>query len=321
MTPQARVALVATIGVGVVILGFILAQAFMDKPKAPVNGDEIRRAVQEYCDAHRPYPETVTFSQLIEQGYLGANALQRFGAKEVTVHLRPQDANPQSYLMDALMLDGTHVGLMSDGSVQQLSGNLRNAILQAESGHPLFDGNTFKGWIGDTNHTWRIEEGALVGGSLSTNVPRNEFLCTERNYTNFLLRLKFKLNGKSGFINGGVQFRSQRAASPPNEMVGYQADIGEPSYWGSLYDESRRNKTLVPAPMDQLQKVLNRDDWNLYEIRCEGRRIRLAINGVQTVDYTEADDSIPQFGLIGLQIHGGAVAEAAYKDITIQELP
>jgi len=186
---------------------------------------------------------------------------------------------------------------------------------------PIFDGKSFRGWNGDTNVTWRIEDGALTGGSLAKNVPRNEFLCTERSYTNFVLRLKFKLTGKSGFINGGVQFRSQRAVNPANEMIGYQADIGDPQYWGSLYDESRRNKTLATADMTQVNKVLKRDDWNEYEIRCEGRRIRLRVNGLQTVDYTEPDESIPQHGLIGLQIHGGAIAEAAYKEIRIEELP
>jgi hypothetical protein len=185
----------------------------------------------------------------------------------------------------------------------------------------LADGKTFTGWTGDTNSTWRVESGAFVGGSLSKTVPRNEFLCTQRLYTNFVLRLKFKLTGKSGFINGGVQFRSQRATNPSNEMIGYQADIGDPQYWGSLYDESRRNKTLAPANMTELNSVLKRDDWNEYQIRCEAKRIRLWINGLQTVDYTEPDDSIQQFGLIGLQIHGGAVAEASYKDITIEQLP
>jgi 3-keto-disaccharide hydrolase len=185
----------------------------------------------------------------------------------------------------------------------------------------LFDGKTFRGWTGDTNSTWRIENGALVGGSLSKNVPRNEFLCTQKAYTNFVLRLKFKLTGKSGFINGGVQFRSQRATNPANEMIGYQADIGDPQYWGSLYDESRRNQTLAPANMAEVNKVLKRDDWNQYQIRCEGNRIRLWVNGLQTVDYTEPDPKILQYGLIGLQIHGGAVAEASYKDIAIEELP
>ena len=185
----------------------------------------------------------------------------------------------------------------------------------------LFDGKTFSGWTGDTNDTWRIVSGAFVGGSLSKTVPRNEFLCTEKLYTNFVLLLKFRLSGKSGFINGGVQFRSQRAINPPNEMSGYQADIGDPQYWGSLYDESRRNKTLASANLAELNKVLKREDWNEYQIRCEGKRIRLWVNGLQTVDYTERDDTISQFGLIGLQIHGGAVAEASYKDIIIKQLP
>jgi hypothetical protein len=193
--------------------------------------------------------------------------------------------------------------------------------LRAGERVPLFDGKTLAGWNGDTNKSWRVRDGAIVGGSLEANVPRNEFLCTERNFTNFVLRLKFKLTGKSGFINAGVQLRSQRTVNPPNEMCGYQADLGEPEWYGGLYDESRRNKMLAKADMTELNKVLRRQDWNDYEMRCQGPRLRFSINGLQTIDYTEPDPAIPQFGLIGLQIHGGAVAEVSYKDITIEELP
>ena len=195
------------------------------------------------------------------------------------------------------------------------------ASLSGSGFHPLFDSQTFDGWEGDTNQTWRVDQGELVGGSLTARVPRNEFLCTTRPFTNFVLRLKFKLTGKSGFINGGVQFRSRRVANPPNEMAGYQADIGDPDYWGSIYDEGMRNKTLVKANMDALNQVLRRNDWNEYLIRAEGRRVRLWINGLQTVDYAEPDEQRAQWGVIGLQIHGGAVAEARYKDLALQELP
>lgn len=202
-------------------------------------------------------------------------------------------------------------------------GSMLLVITTASAGEKvsLFDGRSFAGWQGDTNKTWRIEDGAIVGGSLTANVPRNEFLCTTRPYTNFVLRLKFKLTGKSGFINAGVQFRSQRLKQPEHEMRGYQADIGDPEWWGCLYDESRRNKVLAKSNMEEVNKVLRRDDWNDYEIRCDGRRLRLAVNGVQTVDYTEPDELIEQWGLIGPQIHGGAVAQVAYKDITVEELP
>ena len=73
----------------------------------------------------------------------------------------------------------------------------------------IFDGKTFDGWEGDTAKTWKIVDGAFVGGSLAEKVPHNEFLATKKNYKNFDLRVKFKLVGTEGFVNGGVQFRSE----------------------------------------------------------------------------------------------------------------
>jgi hypothetical protein len=186
----------------------------------------------------------------------------------------------------------------------------------------LFDGKTFAGWEGDTNKTWRVQNGAFVGGSLTEKVPRNEFLRSQRPYTNFILRVRFKLVGTAagGFINGGVQVRSEPAKNPPNEMVGYQCDMGD-GWWGALYDESRRNKVLIKPDPTAAEKAVKKEEWNEYVIRCEGKRIKTAINQVDMIDYTEPDDSIPQFGLIGLQVHGGGPAEASYKEITIEELP
>ncbi len=184
---------------------------------------------------------------------------------------------------------------------------------------PLFDGRTFRGWEGDTTRLWRIQDGALVGGSLTETVKNNDFLCTIRAYKNFELTLDWKLVG-TGFVNAGVQFRSQRLTNPAYEMTGYQADLGK-GYWGCLYDESRRNTVLARPDSAQVQRILRKDDWNRYKIRCEGPRIQLWLNDLQTVDYTEADAKIPQAGVIGLQIHGGGKAEASYKNITIEELP
>jgi hypothetical protein len=184
----------------------------------------------------------------------------------------------------------------------------------------LSDGKSFKGWVGDTKQTWRIEDGAFVGGSLKEKVPRNEFLRTDQQFTNFILRVKFKLTGTNGFINGGVQIRSQPAKNPTNEMVGYQCDLGE-GWWGALYDESRRNKVLIKPDPAVVEKALKRGEWNEYLIRARGKRIQTSINGVLMIDYTETDETLPQYGLIGLQVHGGGATEASYKDIHIQVLP
>ena len=188
----------------------------------------------------------------------------------------------------------------------------------AEKPVSLFDGKSFRGWEGDTNKSFRIQDGAIVAGTLEAKIPRNEFLCTTRNYTNFVLRLKFKLVGKGA--NAGVQFRTKRIPNH-HEVSGYQADMGDPSWWGCLYDESRRNKILAQSDKDAVNKVLKREDWNDYEIRAEGKRIRLAINGLQTIEYTEADPKIEDYGVIAVQIHSGPPSEAWYKDISIVELP
>lgn len=180
----------------------------------------------------------------------------------------------------------------------------------------LFDGKTFDGWEGDTKKMFRIEDGAIVGGTLKEAIPHNAFLTTKQSYKDFVLKLKFKLVGEDP--NAGVQIRSERIPNH-HEMIGYQADMGQ-RYWGCLYDESRRRKILAQPKPELIEKIVDRKGWNTYEIRCQGKRVQLKLNGQLTVDYTEPDDSIKQEGLIGLQIHSGKPSEAWYKDISIEVL-
>jgi hypothetical protein len=177
----------------------------------------------------------------------------------------------------------------------------------------LFNGKTLDGWEGDLK-IFRVEQGAIVAGTLDNKIARNEFLCTTRTFGDFELRLKFKLLGGDA-ANAGVQFRTKRI--PDNhEVSGYQADMGV-GWWGALYDESRRNKVLVGPDQAKMKDVVKIGDWNDYVIRAEGKHIQLRLNGVQTVDYTEAEPQIDSSGVICLQIHGGPPSQAQYKDITI----
>jgi len=155
-----------------------------------------------------------------------------------------------------------------------------------------------------------------VGGSLTANVPRNEFLCTTRPYTNFVLRLKFKLTGKSGFINAGVQIRSQRLKQPEHEMRGYQADMAENNYWGSIYDERGRGM-LAEGWKGKAETVVKAKDWNEYEILCDGDHIQLKLNGLVTADI---HDSAKLEGIIALQIHAGPPMEAYFRNVRIKIL-
>jgi hypothetical protein len=185
----------------------------------------------------------------------------------------------------------------------------------------LFDGKTLTGWEGDAKW-WRVQDGAITGGSMTEKVPRNFFLATTKSYQNFDLRLKLKLTGvpNTGMINSGVQIRSLRV--PNNtEMSGYQVDAGD-GWWGKLYDESRRNKVIAAtADPAAVNTAVKPGDWNEYRVRAEGPRIRSWINGVPALDYTEIEANIAQDGHIAIQIHSGGMALVQVKDVRIEELP
>ncbi len=201
----------------------------------------------------------------------------------------------------------------------------------------LFDGETFTNWEG-TSDLFRIEDGAIVAGRLDEPIPTNAFLCSTDEFSDFELRLLVRLDGPGD--NAGIQFRSRRLASH-HEVSGYQADAGTVSaswfntvigstseaaagerspVWGSLYDETRRNRYLAWGMPEDVAPVVNVGDWNQLVVRAEGPRIRIWINDLQTVDYIERDH-VPRTGNFCLQIHSGAPAEAWHKDIQVTELP
>ncbi len=188
-----------------------------------------------------------------------------------------------------------------------------------EQARPLFDGKSLAGWEGDLRW-FRVEDGAIVAGSLDQPIPHNEFLCTAEEFSDFELRLQAKLIGEGN--NAGIQFRSRRIADS-HEVSGYQADMGgsgDRSIWGALYDESRRREMLAEADPQRLEKLVRQGEWNDYRIRCQGDRIQIFLNGERTVDFTEPDKDIARRGIIGLQIHSGAPAEAWYRNLRIQPL-
>lgn len=176
-----------------------------------------------------------------------------------------------------------------------------------------------EGWEGNSGY-FRMKDGVIIAGHLDREIPNNEFLCTEKTYRNFEIKLKAKLTGEGK--NAGIQFRSSRIPDH-YEVIGYQCDMGESaerSIWGSLYDESRRRDFLAHPPEEKVEEAFRKDDWNELTIRAEGPHIQIWLNGIQTVDYTELQENISPEGIICLQIHSGPPAEAWYKDIEIREL-
>ena len=189
----------------------------------------------------------------------------------------------------------------------------------------LFDGQTLNGWQrhGGTSE-YAVVDGAIVG--TFKDASRNSFLCTEKPYGDFILRLEFKL--EKG--NSGVQFRSQTTGSAKTERVfGYQSEISGGPDNARIYDEGRRGfkfkRTWLDetprAALDTAMKSYKRGDWNAMEIQCVGPSIRTWLNGVPVVNIFDGETLE---GFIGLQVHAikdpdGTVC-ARWRNIRIKAL-
>jgi hypothetical protein len=195
--------------------------------------------------------------------------------------------------------------------------------VRSEEAKSLFDGKTLDGWetIKEDSKWWSVKDGVIAGGdsSLKVDIPHNTFLSTKESYGDFELTLMIRLTGTEGFVNSGVQIRSERVKDS-SEMSGYQVDAGD-QWWGKLYDESRRNKVIAESKdQEKVFAAVKKGEWNEFRIVAKGRHIQSWINGVAAIDYTEADESIPQKGHIGVQVHGGGKTFVEFKEIKITRL-
>lgn len=185
----------------------------------------------------------------------------------------------------------------------------------------LFDGKTLAGWHGGEQY-WSVADGAILGVT-DGKIPANTFLVSDAAYSNFVLKVKWKLHGHKG--NSGVQFRSEELKAndktPPFCVKGYQADIADNHYLGILYGERTGRGIIVNLDADMQKKVaeaINKDGWNEYVITANGDHITQVLNGVTTVDLDDPEGA--KSGIIALQLHAGHDMKISFKDILIKEL-
>jgi len=184
----------------------------------------------------------------------------------------------------------------------------------------LFNGRNLDGWEGDPA-VWRVENGVLVGSTDNHPVQQNTFLIHKTPYSDFLLKAEVRLRNH----NSGIQFRSKVQPGPGWVVTGYQADFSEAgpekSAWGNFYEEKGRGRAVMKTQDEGWQigrRVYRPNDWNEYEIRAQGRRIQLQLNGTVTIDTT---DDQAATGVIALQIHAGPPMRVEFRNIRLQKLP
>nr|HPN71861.1 DUF1080 domain-containing protein [Saprospiraceae bacterium] len=163
----------------------------------------------------------------------------------------------------------------------------------------LFDGKTLNGWTQKGGEAkYAVVKGEIVGTTVA-NTP-NSFLCTEKEYGDFILEMDLKLDAP---MNGGVQFRSLSKADYQNGRVhGYQMEVDPTTraWSGGIYDEGRRDWLYNLNINPEGQKAFKMGQWNKYRIEAIGSTIRTFINGIPTAHLI---DDMTAKGFIGLQVH------------------
>ena len=194
---------------------------------------------------------------------------------------------------------------------------------------PLFDGKSLTGWVQRGGEArYEVKDGVIIG----TSVPGtpNSFLCTEKDYGDFILELEFKVDDG---LNSGVQIRShaypeertvqvkssggeiRERKMPAGRVHGYQVEIdpSDRSWTGGIYDEARRGWLNDLSANEAARQAFRHEAWNTLRVEAIGSSIKTWLNGVAAADLV--DDMTPG-GFIALQVHGvGNRPERAGKQV------
>ena len=146
----------------------------------------------------------------------------------------------------------------------------------------IFNGIDLTGWTGSLRG-FGVEDGAI------RTFPKREGgnLFTEDEFDDFVLRFEFRLEPSA---NNGIAIRSPLSGDPAFDGLEVQVlETGHPRYesilpWqthGSIYG-------IAPALRGYL---LPAGAWNEEEIRIEGRRVTVILNGKMILD-VDIDDAI-----------------------------
>jgi hypothetical protein len=183
----------------------------------------------------------------------------------------------------------------------------------------LFNGNDIDDWVQRGGVAKYTICGDTIVGTSRPNTE-NSFLCTKRDYADFILEVDLKVDDG---LNSGIQIRSEVNDAPAEievknsngalvkkkiaggRVYGYQVEIdpSDRAYSGGIYDEARRGwlNDLAGEENKAARAAFKRGAWNKYRIEAIGDSIKTWVNGVPAADLK--DDMTAQ-GFIALQVHG-----------------
>ena len=186
-------------------------------------------------------------------------------------------------------------------------------MASAQSWEPLFNGKDLTGWHTQPGGEWKVVDGVIVGTSASSE-SRHGLLVSDREFTNFILRAKFRVHEG----NSGLYFRAEETDT--NVAVrGFQAEVDRSSAVGGLYETAMRGWVRKPDP-DVIENILTHGEWVSITVTAIDDDVTVSLNGTTVTELLGDKESLKK-GRIALQLHGGQNMHVEFKDIAVLKLP
>lgn len=139
-------------------------------------------------------------------------------------------------------------------------------------------------------------------GTCNVKGGGNAFLCTEKEYGDFILELDIKSDNG---LNSGVQIRShcfdkateydfwrqddQDSVGSRSRLSGGGGSSGEATLERGIYDEARRGWLNPLATNSPAGLAFEIGEWNKYRIECRGASIKTWVNDIPAADLVDAE--------------------------------
>lgn len=207
--------------------------------------------------------------------------------------------------------------------IREIETEEANALLAAHEGQafaPLFNGKDLTGWKGS------VDNYEVVDGAIRCKAGHGGLLLAEKEYSNFIARLEFKLppGGNNGLAirspgEGDVAYSGMCELQVLDSEHEKYANLDDRQYHGSAYG-------MVAAHRGYLRET---GQWNFQEVTVDGSTIKVELNGsvILNADLSKVTEFMAErphpgkdrtSGFFGFAGHNDPVE---FRNISIKELP
>ena len=172
-----------------------------------------------------------------------------------------------------------------------------------------------KGWTrvpippvpgGDPKLQWRVD--TAKHELICAGDGQHEWLRSDQEFGNFLMQVEWRFTPKEGNprYNSGIGVRLSKYGE-----IWFQAQTGlAGGYWfgDNIVDGAMKRFNLSKQAKEN--RVKPAGEWNLYEIRAEGDKLTLSINGAVV---SETSGCVLRKGYIGLEAEGHEITFRTVK--------